>query len=81
MSSSDYHRKSTSREDPRLVRRESGSVYDDLDPKPKPESPRNSSRDPRLREDSAWRGHETYSQPMQTAYQHLSAPIYTDVCC
>lgn len=77
MSSGDY-RKSSSREDPRLARRESTSIYDDLDGKKK-ESPRSGSRDPRIREDTAWRGHEGYNQQMQTAYQHLPPSIYSDV--
>lgn len=85
MSSADYRRKSTSREDPRLARRESTSVYDDLD-KSKQESPRGGgggggggSRDPRIRDETSWRGHEGYSQQMQTAYQHLPASLYSDV--
>lgn len=80
MSSTDYRRKSTSREDPRLARRESTSIYDELDGKSKQESPRNTTRDPRIREDSTWRGHEGYNQPMQTAYQHLPTSLYSDVC-
>lgn len=84
MSSTDYRRKSTSREDPRLAaRRESTSIYDDLDgSKSKQESPRAASRDPRIRDDSAtWRGHEQgYNQQMQTAYQHLPTAVYPEVC-
>lgn len=73
MSSSTY-RKNVTREDPRLARRESSSLYDDLEGKSK-----GNNRDPRIR-DEGWHRNENYGQQqMQTAYQHLPPSIYSDV--
>lgn len=83
MAESGYNRKSSAREDPRLARHdknsstsEKTSLYDGLNAASKHKGP-----EPAISSSTnTWQGQQSsYTQSMQSAYQHLPPTMYTDV--
>lgn len=82
MAETAYNRKVSTREDPRLARQKNSAsnknltLYDGLDPGLQHKAQEAAI----IKNTNNWQGQQdTYTQSMQSAYQHLLPSMYTDV--